>query len=377
MKSGAPDTGIFDGLVEAFSFGFLRDDALLQSGLASLSRHLGAENGQLVVRQGEADRPLLRCVHGIPDDYRLISSYDSRYCALDPFLAPLRQAENLGRLFWNDLQDQDGAEAAEFFDQYRQAGWRYMLSAVFCNDDGRLGYLRFLRAGSAGPFDADRVALLQQILPHLAVAYRMRDAFSQLYASLEPHLLQSTEQDVGIAYLGATGRIVLVNDNARRIFAAMDGLYYRTGTVSAGGWEDSEAIEKLVAAITSSHQTQSLPAMRELSISRPSGRAPYAIQAMPVVMRNRFTDENAIVAALRIIDQEEHELTAASQAYRLTAAESRLASYLIAGLPPKEVARQTGLSIHTIRTQQRGLYRKLGVSRHFDLLMRLAPNRIK
>lgn len=378
MTSGVTDTAMLDGLVEAFAFGFLRDDSRLQAGLTALSRHLQAENGQLAVRESDSDAPLLRCIHGVPDEYRLLSSYDSLYCARDPFLAPLRLPENAGTLFWHDLNQQDGAEAADFYDQYRGAGWRYMLSAAFYNHDGRFGYVRFLRAAGTGPFDADRAALLQQILPHLAVACRIREAFSQVYESLEQHLLQGNDQEVGIIHLDTGGRVVLVNDNARRIFAGMDGLYLKDGAIAAGGWEDTAAIGKLVAAvIAGARGPQGLPARNEVTIARPSGRAPYAIQAVPVVMRNRFTDENAIVAALRIIDQEQHDLNSTIQAYRLTAAESRLANYLIAGLPPKEVARQTGLSIHTIRTQQRGLYRKLGVSRHFDLLMRLAPHRIK
>jgi DNA-binding CsgD family transcriptional regulator len=377
-KSSVSDAGMLDGLVEDFLQGFLRDDARLQSALVTLSRQLGAENGQLAIRQGPSGSPLLRYIHGIPDDYRLINSYDSEHCAQDPFLALLWLPENLGRLFWTDLQEQDGGEAAAFFDAYRKSGWRYMLSGAFYNKDGRLGYVRFLRAGSAGPFDRDRAAALPYILPHLAMAYGMREAFSQVYAALEPHLLQGGEEDMGIVYLDAERRSVLLNDQARRIFAAMDGLYHRSGTVAADGWEETQAIGKLIThAIASARDPHNLPSRSEVTIARPSGRAPYALQAVPVIVRNRFTDENGIVAALRIVDQEEQDLSATSQAYRLTAAETRLAHYLISGMPPKEVARQTGLSIHTIRTQQRGLYRKLGVSRHFDLLMRLAPNRVK
>lgn len=368
-----------DGLVDDFFQGFLRDDGLLQASLATLSRQVGAENGELTVRQGAAGTPLLRYVHGIPDDYRLIASYDNNHCAHDPFLAPLWLPDNLRRLFWSDLQMQAGGEASAFFDEYRKAGWRYMLSAAFYNADGRLGYLRFLRAGSAGPFDQDRARALQDIIPHLARAYRMRAAFSNVYAALEPLLMQSGEDEAGVVYLDAGGRVVLVNDRARRIFAGMDGLYQKSGSIVAGGWEDSEAIAKLIAtAVAGARDPHSLSARGELIVARPSGRAPFALQALPVIARNRFTEENGIAAALRIVDQEEDQgLGTISQAYRLTAAESRLANYLIAGMPPKEVARQTGLSIHTIRTQQRGLYRKLGVTRHFDLLMRLAPNRIK
>jgi len=382
-ESSILGAGMLDGLDEDFLQGFLRDDIRLEGGLATLSRQLGAENGQLVVRQGPTGTPLLRYVHGVPDDYHLINSYDSEYCAQDPFLAPLWMPENLGRLFWADLNEQDGADTAgagavAFFDAYRKAGWRYMLSTAFYNKDGRLGYLRFLRATSAGPFDRDRAGPLPYFLPKLAMAYGLRETFSQVYAALEPHLLQSSDEDTGIVYFDAERRSVLLNDHARRIFASMDGLYHKAGAVAAGGWEETQAIGKLITtAIATARDPHSLPSRSELTIARPSGRAPYLLQAVPVIIRNRFTDENGIVAALRIVDQEEQDLSATSQAYRLTAAETRLAHYLISGMPPKEVARQTGLSIHTIRTQQRGLYRKLGVSRHYDLLMRLAPNRIK
>ncbi|MEK9967495.1 MAG: helix-turn-helix transcriptional regulator [Ferrovibrio sp.] len=377
MISSASDIGLPAGLAEAFCLGFLRDDALLQQALTSLSRYVGAESGQIAIRLTESDIPILRYIHGVPDDYRLINGYDAYYCCLDPFFLPLKQPENLGEILYGDLVEQDGAGAATFYEQYRKTGWRYILSCAFYNAEGRVGYLRFLRGASAGPFDVGRAAQLKRLLPHIGTAYRMREAFSQVYAPLEQHLLHGDKRESGIIYLDASSRIVMVNDRARRIFASMDGLYLKAGTVEAGGWEETKAVEKLVAnAIAVSRVSDSLPIQREISVSRPSTRAPYSIQVVPVVVRNRFTDENAIVAALRILDQGSAQLDDAAAAYKLTAAEARLAQYLIAGMPPKEVARQTGLSVHTIRTQQRGLYRKLGVSRHYDMLMRLAPNRI-
>jgi DNA-binding CsgD family transcriptional regulator len=377
MMSSAPFGDLLPGLVEAICFGLVRDDALLQQALASLTRYVGAENGQIVMRLVESDMPILRYVHGIPDDYRLLNGYDSYYCGLDPFFLPLKQPENLGKLLYSDLAEQDGARASAFYDQYRKAGWRYILSCAFYNGGGCVGYLRFLRGASAGPFDAERATQLNRILPHIATAYRMRDAFSQVYAPLEQHLLHGDKRETGIVYLDASSRIVMVNDQARCIFAAMDGLHLRSGTIEAANWKETKAIEKLVAnAIACSRLSESLPIQREVLVSRPSMRAPYLINMAPVVVRNRFTDENAIVAALCIFDRARARPDEALGAVQLTAAEIRLARYLVAGMPPKEVARQTGLSVHTIRTQQRGLYRKLGVTRHFDLLMRLAPHRI-
>lgn len=385
MISSAWDIDTLSKLVEPFYLGFLRDDALLQSGLASLARQFGAESACLTMRHLDDGKLAFRYLHGAHFhdgvDYPLLSSYDSHFWRLDPYLMPLLQPESIGQSFCGSHRFEDiSPEVTAYFQKWRKIGWRHILIGGFCNEDGRVGYVRFYRSAEMGPFAPEQAAKLNQVLPHLATSYRMRDAFSQVYAPLERILFNDDERVAGVVYFDSDGNIVMVNDTARQIFAAMDGLYYKAGRIIAGGWEGTQSIEKLISnAIACSRIPTSLPIKTSALITRPSNRSPYIIKIVPVLVQNRFTEQNAITVALRIVDPDIEEvggLNSQIQAYELTAAEARLARYLVAGMPPKEVARQTGLSVHTIRTQQRGLYRKLGVSRHFDLLKRLSPGSI-
>ena len=61
--------------------------------------------------------------------------------------------------------------------------------------------------------------------------------------------------------------------------------------------------------------------------------------------------------------------------YRLTRAEMRLASALVEGSQLKDIALRFDVSVNTLKVQRRSLYRKIGATRHFDL-MRLARREV-
>jgi DNA-binding CsgD family transcriptional regulator len=57
--------------------------------------------------------------------------------------------------------------------------------------------------------------------------------------------------------------------------------------------------------------------------------------------------------------------------YGLTAAEARVASLVAEGLSPEQIARARKVSLHTVRSQIRAVYDKLGVHRQVELAGRL------
>lgn len=379
VMSNAVDIDKLFRLVDRLYVGLLKDDAMILDALTSASRIFGADSCYLVAHDWQRNIPLLRYAHAPIDDYKLIHAYDEYYGRLNPFRNFIDQPENVGHsLLCQDIVDQDELLRSEFYNDFlKPVGWRYCMPSSFWKSGSVLGYIMMNRGPETLPFDPAVAAVMQRLLPHLASAYGMRDSFSDLYDSTERVLLRNEQQNAGLVFIGRDGRLGLMNDRARQVFAAMDGLSYKGGTLLAGGWDETRRIENLLTqAARRSDNPAELPVAKKLSVKRPSGRKPYILEIVPVFGREQFVARNDVVAALRIVDGEMSDgvhLAERFAEFRLTPAEIRLARYLMAGLRPKEIATRTGLSLNTIRVQQRNLYRKLGVSRHFELMQRLSP----
>lgn len=256
-----------------------------------------------------------------------------------------------------------------------QIGWGSVLAGSFCAEPDCVGYLLLSRRSGANPLVPAAATALDPLLPQIAAACSLRQSFSRAIASMERVLFQGSHANTGMAYFNMAGEPVLINDPLRHIFAAADGLGFDGNRIVGGGWHETARIRALIEdTLRQPSEPEDLPVGNSIDIARPSGSRPYLVDALRVRGRERFIEDNSIVSVLRVIDPEAAVDPAADFArYRLTPAEIRVARSLMAGLRPKEIATQTGLSLNTIRVQQRSLYRKLGVSRHFELMRLLVP----
>lgn len=360
--------------------GFVQEDGMLIDVLASVSGMFAADSCHLVVHDEAQDVPLVRYAHRPIDNHGLMRAYDEHYGKLNPFRRFIARPEHLGASYSScAVIAPEEYERSEFYNDFcKKLQWRYCLAAAFLNRDNRLGYIIFDRAAGAGPFDLHAEAALDQLLPHLANAYAMRTSFSDAFSSVERTLFHGEQKQAGMIFLDGKGRAVMMNDCMRQIFAAMDGLSYVKGEIAGGGWEQTRQIRTLIeTAVSCAKNPDTVPVAKRIVVKRPSGRNPYLFEIVPIMAREQFVEGNDVVVALRIVDPElsaDQQLLQGFDRYRLTPAEVRLVRYLISGLRPKEVAIRTGLSLNTIHVQQRSVYRKLGVSRHFEMMKIFAPN---
>ena len=82
----------------------------------------------------------------------------------------------------------------------------------------------------------------------------------------------------------------------------------------------------------------------------------------------------ALALMLRLVQAGEKPAFAClGEAFQLTPAEEAIATRLLGGLPPAEIARQDGLSINTVRSHIAHLYTKLAVSNREEMWVRCAP----
>jgi DNA-binding CsgD family transcriptional regulator len=92
--------------------------------------------------------------------------------------------------------------------------------------------------------------------------------------------------------------------------------------------------------------------------------AAWQLVAMPVA---------AGLVAVWIVDSEASIAPLLLREYRLTAAEIRVANYMLRGGRLVEIARRLGVSDNTVRTHAKRMYAKLGVEREVELVRLLVP----
>jgi DNA-binding CsgD family transcriptional regulator len=307
--------------------------------------------------------------------------YSNRYSKVSPLRPVLFKRENIGRAMTSSqVMSGHDFENTEFFCDYlKHYDIRHLLGSVFKVGDGRAAYIALHRSLRAAPFDAAEVRSIQNLLPHLTLAFRIRSHCIGLsrYEDISQQYLDSKGK--GLVCLDRHSRIVSMNREAERILGLNDGLSVQQGQLQAADADDNQRLQLLLsrscqADIAANPNIMDAATGGSAIIRRAGGRSPYALWIFPVVGRGMHFEDNQIAAAIEITDplQSHHDAAADALAgYSLTGAEMRLARALIEGGQLKDIALRFNVSVNTLKVQRRSLYRKVGATRHFDL-MRLA-----
>lgn len=349
-------------VIEVLQIGLVRDDLRLGEGLAALALQLGANACEIAMVDPAAKMPLLHVCYptAAPETGGLFDRL-----ATDPLLQDVARPDRLLQVCGEDGMDGGGLTLAA----------PQRLAGAFRNRPDCLGYLMVARPGRAGAYPVAARAAMAALLPLLAAACSLRQSFADLHGVLDRSLFPDWPGPCGLVYVDTAARPVFINDRMRRVLAAADGLALRDTGLVADSWQETRALQHLLARACHASAAPTGGRTR-MTVSRPSGQPAWDIEAFPVLRRDAYVTATGIAAAIRVIDPADPEQSARDAVLErrgLTPAEVRLACLLLDGARPKDVAIQTGLSLHTVRVQQRNLYRKLGITRHYELMERFIP----
>lgn len=307
-------------------------------------------------------------------------SWYDRYTAHFARVSPLRpimfKRENIGRaVACHQAMAPAEFENSEFYTDYlSDYDIRYVLGSVFKVGEGTAAYIAVHRSRRAGAFENEQIAALQNLLPHLGLAYRIRSQFVGMgrYEDISQQYLDAKNK--GLICLDRHCRIVSMNREAERILTLNDGLSYLQDRFQTQNREDDQRLAQMIARCS---QADMLPAESRnavggsLLLRRSDGKPHYNLWIFPVIGRNAHFEDNQIAAAIEITDPLARQRVPAQSAlagFNLTKAELRLAEALIVGGQLKDIATRFNVSVNTLKVQRRSLYRKIGATRHFDLL---------
>jgi DNA-binding CsgD family transcriptional regulator/PAS domain-containing protein len=294
----------------------------------------------------------------------LMRDYVAHYGALDPWNARVKNWPIGVAAPTYVLMPDHELRRTEFYQDYlRATGIFYGLGGLVERADGRIAVFGVQRGYEDGRFEADSVALIGALMPHLKRAYRMNATLARAQhdrATLEETLHHVTQP---VLIVDREARLVFANGAAAQLLDAGDGVRLSGGRLAAAHRDDQVMLAALLHPLKAE-------APRLAVLRRPGNRRSLLVQAIPLRSDGRWAESGRVALLIEAEPAPAASLDHLAAAYGLTQAEARLWSGLAAGSTLAEIAAQRRISVNTLRVQLARLFAKVGVHRQADLVRR-------
>lgn len=229
--------------------------------------------------------------------------------------------------------------------------------------------LRGFHHPTYGEEERARMHLLQ---PHLSRSLGVMQRLRTAELAVATTLAALDRLPSGTVLLDGAGRVVFANHAAQRMLDKGDGLYLRKsahadglGELEAHDVVTSRAINAAILATLKRDPYATPHFSKSVVVSQPSGLGNYTLQFSALGNQNEFGGgQGGYAAIVFIADSAQKPVidpASLQGAYGLTTAEARAAIALLEHVSAKEAAQVLNVSPHTVRTQIRSIYAKLGV----------------
>ena len=293
----------------------------------------------------------------------------------NPFVAPMMSRPTGKAITTSEMCGDSALIRSEVFQSaLRPHGQRYVLGAMLDRVGRRARTVALTRPAGKEDYTDGEVALLDELLPHLARAAFLRDECGLLKFQSTTAFAALDNVSRGIVILAPHGAIMFANREAGRIFRLADGLGAGPSGLTVSDRRAADRYRSAIKAIGA--EVVRSPAKVEvgLAIPRPSGEQAFTLSAVaaPEIF-GQPAGSKRVPIMITIVDPSAKVAppqTLLRQIYGLTATEAKLASALC-GTELQQAAKDLGISINTAKTHLQSVFQKVGVSRQSALVRRI------
>lgn len=295
-------------------------------------------------------------------DPAIVGPYNEYYCHMDPGRLYVPRQE-VGR-WYNDFLD-FGIKAIGRSPYYQEFHRLTGLGNISCvklyKGESSQAFLSLLTNWDSKLPDDRQQALLNRISPHLTTAGRMSERIQRLELQLAKRDLLLDQHTAPLWLVDGESRVVYCNQSAtQRMNQTGFALHETFGRLHCTHHETELHARVRQASGTSGPQRAGWlrltgPQAGDLLITPVPAEAPF----------NRYFQKPLVLLALLDNQPQSHLL---ADIFHLSPAEQRLAELLTLGNTPEACAARLNVSINTVRTQLRTLFRKTDTSRQADLV---------
>jgi DNA-binding CsgD family transcriptional regulator/PAS domain-containing protein len=264
--------------------------------------------------------------------------------------------------------------SCEFYNEFlRPQGIARVMTAQLRHRDQAAPdiHLSIFRPPGAHAFDAEDQRCLGALVPHLRRALRTHYVVAAKAAEAADYLSVIERLNAGVLLIDTRGQVLFANAAAKLILDRRDGLFLCRGRLLATTAHLSERVARAIAtAILPPGPTSREPVT--IPVQRPSGRRALALTVCPVRGDNSWRVDFRHAAAIVLVGDPDARRPTSEEAltrlYRLTPAETRLATALAAGHTLAQAAELFGIRVETARIQLKSVFAKTGVRRQAELV---------
>jgi DNA-binding CsgD family transcriptional regulator/PAS domain-containing protein len=297
-----------------------------------------------------------------------VREYEVHHAPHDPRM-PIIMQMGVGRVLWDHehFSARTMDRSPIYADWLAPLGYRHTLGIPVFDDGHTREWVCMIRHSDQEAFGSGEQAFLQQLMPDLLRAARLRSQAAHLavQAAMGFAALETSHQ--AVVLLGADGSIRYMNPAAQRTTLPARGLAVRAGRFL--GCTDASAQAQLEHAVKRAcrrHGSAGATTLRSLP-----GAHGVLLQVLPLQAGHALAQlHQSEPCALVLWSTPPTEWQAAriSEALGITETEARLAIAWTMGLSVKDFATQHGCSWHTARVHAKNLMRKTGCHRQADVV---------
>lgn len=351
----------YDELVSLIYQCVLDDDAWLTL-LGRLAQASGRRYGSLFLwDRGNGQTPKASTISLCTPE--LLRDYDQYYGVIDP-AQPFMVGRDSGN-WYHDVRDYGKAAMARhpFYQELFRTHELGVSSAVKLHEhDGAGVYLSLLTAQGAPMPSVAQQQMLDRLSMHLRQSARLSGRITRLELGIAQRELLLEQSQTAQWLVDVEGRVLYCNGTAeRRMSEPTFPLRERQGRLTC----TQESLTGLLRSACGKAGPK-----RAVSLRLPLLEGKLLIAPVRSDGRLRLETEQPLALVALLTGQPKATLLA--DLFACTPAEIRLAELIARGLSPEECAARLGVSINTVRSQLRALFRKTDTERQGELVGLLA-----
>ena len=338
--------------------------------LKALADELGAESGVLFLvdrvrgafnswSSSPIDRKLMQALH---EDFGL-ADFIKKVSADTPMRTVLTRQ--------SFLSDREFGKSALFRDVLSHANVWHVMGEVAMRAGNTVALIGFIRPRRGRAFDDANFATYRRLSPHIERAVRLHRAVARLEVQRNEAAEVLDRLPLGVILVDAGGRVITMNRSASELAKRADGLRVDGGGICrAEGAQERARLADMIARAANSEPGPGAQKARAMKIPRPSQKRPLSILVAPLTGKGPRQGRRG-AAVLYVRDPEVLQTTSAAvlaDVYGLTASEAKVLQSLIQGKRLEDMARDFKVSINTLRTHLKSIFRKTDTKRQSELL---------
>lgn len=243
---------------------------------------------------------------------------------------------------------------------------------LYQNEEWYVG-LGVHRGMDGRPFSDEEVARIQMLYPHLKRAVRIHKEFHRLRERQQKLSSALSKLTLGVLVLSAEGRVVYRNPMVEAVLNRHPGLMVVQERLRAYLPEEQARLMDMLGSLSRSGPREGVVRPQAMGIHHPEQELPLTLIAAPMEDALESVPgehgQGCIVVYLSDPESPQNVQAESLQAvYGMSHAEAKVAIGLANGLSLEQIGRHNGVSVETVRSQLKGVFRHMGVNRQQDVV---------